>query len=135
MDQTISNIFHEHGYSLTKPRQAILNVLLSSPLSIQEVYGSLLSQEINIDLATIYRTLELLTTFHIVTKTQFEDKAARYELALYQEHHHHLVCEKCGSVEDMPLDEELLLQQIETKSSFKVKKHSLEFFGYCKQCQ
>ncbi len=123
------------GLKITAPRKEILNALSSNLLSAQEVAMVLKEKGFNTDLVTIYRTLELFTELEIVRKTQFEDKSTRFELIAGQEHHHHLVCIKCGIVEDVVVDEEMLTKQIEEKSQFKLQRHALEFFGFCKRCQ
>lgn len=87
------------------------------------------------DLVTVYRTLDLFTQLGLVQKTQFGDQTVRYELVGATGHHHHLVCEQCGSIEDVPLDEQMLLGQVGKKSKFQVTRHVLEFFGRCVKCQ
>ena len=123
------------GLKITAPRKELLNALSSNPLSAQELATLLREKGFSTDLVTIYRTLDLFTELGIVRKTQFEDKIARFELTTGQEHHHHLVCIKCAVVEDVLINEELLTKQIEEKSQFKVQRHALEFFGFCKRCQ
>ncbi len=123
------------GYKLTTPRVEILKILSSTnPLSAQEVFDTVKNKGIEIDLVTAYRTLELFKDLGMIQKIQFEDKIARYELA-EGEHHHHLVCIKCGNVEDVEINEELFVKQIEKQSNFKVQRHALEFFGFCQNCQ
>lgn len=125
----------QNRYRITQARREIINVLTFSPLEVKEIAECLARKRVKIDLATIYRTLERLVLLGLVSKTQFEDKTAKYELIDKQSHHHHLVCEKCGSVEDIPLNEERLMEQIKNQSEFMVFRHNLEFFGACKQCQ
>ncbi len=123
------------GYKLTTPRVEILKILSSTnPLSAQEVFDAIKNKGIEIDLVTAYRTLELFKDLGMIQKIQFEDKIARYEL-VEGEHHHHLVCIKCGNVEDVEINEELFVKQIEKQSNFKVQRHALEFFGFCQNCQ
>lgn len=106
------------------------------PASAHEVMEVLKQKNVRTDLATIYRTLDLFGELGLVEKIQFGDKTARYELTAGQtHHHHHLICDNCGKVEDIPLDEKVLTGQIEEKSKFKVDRHSLEFFGMCVKCQ
>jgi Fur family transcriptional regulator, ferric uptake regulator len=66
---------------------------------------------------------------------QFQEGKLRYELA-GKEHHHHLVCENCGKIEDV-LSRVIpaLEEEIKNKHKFLVKRHSLEFFGLCEDCQ
>lgn len=122
------------GLKVTAPRKEILRILSSHPMSAQELHSVLKEKGFNVDLVTIYRTLELFTNLELVRKTQFEDKIARYELVSGQEHHH-LVCIKCGIVEDVIINEDKFVKEIEKQSEFKVERHALEFFGFCNLCQ
>ncbi|OGG30076.1 hypothetical protein A2973_02495 [Candidatus Gottesmanbacteria bacterium RIFCSPLOWO2_01_FULL_49_10] len=126
---------HETGHRLTTPRRRILDVLPATPTSAQELFGMLRRKGVKSDLVTVYRTLDLFTRLGLVQKTQFGDQTARYELVGATGHHHHLVCEQCGSIEDVPLDEQMLLGQVGKKSKFQVTRHTLEFFGRCIKCQ
>ena len=123
------------GLKITAPRREILQALSSRPLSAQEVAYVLKEKGFSTDLVTIYRTLELFNDLGIVRKTQFEDKIARFELTAGQEHHHHIVCIKCGFAEDVVVNEEVLTEQIAKQSNFKLERHALEFFGFCNRCR
>lgn len=70
------------------------------------IFGQKKSPEIG--LATVYRTLEILTELHIVNKISFDDGLARYDLRKEgAEHfHHHLLCLECGNIEE--IEEDLL---------------------------
>lgn len=129
-----TNLLKQTGFKITTPRKEILNTLSREPLSAQEVFEVLKQKGFNPDLVTVYRTLDLFTKLEIVRKIQFEDKIARFEL-LSDKHHHHLVCIKCGSLDDVIINEEILVRQIKKQSKFKVERHALEFFGFCKGCQ
>ncbi len=133
--KSLLGILKKSGYKITGPRLDILKTISSkTPLCAQEVYELLRRKSKNVDLVTIYRTLELFCDLGIVQKSVFEDKIARFELIRDEDHHHHLVCIRCGHVEEVSLDETRFVNQIETKSNFKIQRHSLEFFGFCKNC-
>jgi len=54
-----------------------------------------------------------------------------------ESHHHHIVCEQCGALEDIENCNQVSLQKeiLKHSKSFKViNSHSLEFFGICKNC-
>jgi len=121
------------GHRLTKPREQILATISYSPLSATQIFDQLKQKHFTIDLTTIYRTLELFCQLNIVQKVHFDDQVVRYEAM--DTHHHHLICEKCGAIEDIPLSEKGLLKQVESKSKFKINRHNLEFFGSCIHCQ
>lgn len=56
-----------------------------------------------IGLATVYRTLEILTDLKIVDKVSFNDGVARYDLRKEgaKHFHHHLLCLECGNIEEV----------------------------------
>ena len=79
---------------ITKKREAILDEL-------KKYHGALSAAELHarlpqIDLATIYRTVELFTNEKIIKKLHFTDGEAKFEYQ--QEPHHHAVCEQCEKV-------------------------------------
>lgn len=130
---SIKEKLSSQGYRMTKPRQAIFANLDHEPQSVAEISDRLKKQKIKIDKVTIYRTLTQFVKLGIVEETQFKDKISVYELA-DQEHHHHVICDNCGKIEDICLDEKILVEAAKKNSSFKIKSHHLEFFGLCKKC-
>ena len=132
---TVSKLLHKKGYRLTKQREQILDVLSSHPQSVEDILTKLKSEGVFIDKVTIYRTLDCFAELGIAGKIQFKDKAAMFELLEGSGHHHHLVCDNCGAIEDIPLSEALLLNQVKKQTDFQVNSHMLEFFGLCPTCQ
>jgi Fur family ferric uptake transcriptional regulator len=137
----------EYGYRLTMPREAILDVLSKSSkhLSAEDIYLEVHKTYPAIGLTTIYRTLGLLAEMGLVSKFDFGDGIARYELAIGPKgvrHHHHLICTDCGRVIDytdfIDEEEELLLKterELSKKYNFEIKNHHLQFFGLCDECR
>lgn len=137
----IKKQLHSSSYKLTPQREATVRVLLENEedhLSAEDVYLLVKEKAPEIGLATVYRTLELLTELKIVDKINFGDGVSRYDLR--QEgaahFHHHLVCIECGAVdeilEDLLDDVEPIVEQ---KFRFKIKDHRLTFHGICHRCQ
>ncbi|MCR4277149.1 MAG: transcriptional repressor [Candidatus Roizmanbacteria bacterium] len=122
------------GIRYTKPRKLVFEALehLSKPVSANEINDYLKNK---IDLTSVYRTLSLLIKSEMVNVILFGEGKKRYELKNKNEHHHHLVCEKCGDVKDVEMKESSLLKSVEERSKFVIKKHNLEFFGLCPDCQ
>ncbi len=131
----ISQILRQKGYRLTHQRQQILDVLTVFPQSVEDVISALKSKNESIDRVTVYRTLDCFVDLGVASKTQFKDKTAKYELLKEAHHHHHLVCDHCGSVEDIALNEAFLIRKVSEQTNFQVKSHSLEFFGLCANCR
>ncbi len=143
MDNKLSEIrrqLQEDGYKLTPQREATVQILLENTehLSAEEIYMLVKDKAPDIGLATVYRTLELLSELRIVHKLNFGDGVARYEITDDNEehHHHHLVCLECGRLEEF--EDDLLgeiEQKIEKTKEFQIIDHRLSFFGYCKECK
>ncbi len=123
---------------LTGPRLAILKVLQDHPhpLSNKEIFKLLAAEEC--DLATVYRSVHLLEDLGLVTRFDFGDGVARFEVCRRDgaAHHHHLVCTSCSAV--VELDGCLALEwenRIARENGFRGVTHKLEFFGVCPRCQ
>ncbi|MCX7708566.1 MAG: transcriptional repressor [Clostridia bacterium] len=130
----------ERGYKLTHQRQAVLDVVLNHEgqhLSTEEIYELVKATNPEIGLATVYRTLLLLDRMELVYKIDLDDGCNRYEINRHNEdhRHHHLICTKCGMVEEVQEDLlDSLEEQILKKNNFVVKDHRVKFYGYCKNC-
>jgi Fur family ferric uptake transcriptional regulator len=142
MRQTIQHIRYllgEQGYSWTRARSAVLTVLTSSPspLRAEEIHRALRDARIN--LSSVYRVLRLFATLNIVRRVELGERAARYELADdYRDHHHHLVCDACGRIQDVatcPVEAADLPRRIRRRTGFAVRSHVLELFGLCRSCR
>ena len=123
-------------HKLTTQRRTVLKVFIEHP---GEVYGILREQSMDIGLATVYRSLDLLAELGILQKMEFGDGCSRYEVGTMtpDEHqHHHMICMKCGKVFEFQDD---LLDKLEKdickKSGFKIVDHQVKFYGYCRECQ
>lgn len=132
--QKIKEKLAANGCRMTKQRQEIFAVLSHHPQSVLEIAEKLNKKAIKIDKVTVYRSLDNFVKLGLAAATQFKDKVTVYELADH-DHHHHIVCEKCGKVEDVCLDENLLMKAVKKLSSFEITNHHLEFFGFCRHCQ
>ncbi len=143
MEQRIEKIKQQlqaQSYKLTSQREAIVRILLQNEkdhLSAEEVFMLVREVEPDIGLATVYRTLELLTELKILHKMNFGDGVARYDLHTEnsEHHHHHLVCVKCGAVDEI-MDDMLgpIEQKVEKEYHFKILDHRLVFHGTCYRC-
>lgn len=126
----------ELGLKTTKARVGLLEILKTGrPLDVAESIKLLKKRGIKADQATVYRSLATFSKKGVVREIHFNDGVVRFELAKRPEHHH-AVCIKCGSVEDiMDCSVEKIEKEIQTKKGFTVMNHSLEFFGVCKKCK
>jgi len=123
---------------VTGPRQAILDLLRRSqhPLTRKQVFARLRAGDC--DLATVYRSMQVLEEMGIVKRYDFGDGVGRFELVAEGEdgHHHHLICTRCSQV--VELDGCFLADlegRIAERNGFRDISHRLEFFGICPTCQ
>lgn len=139
--ERIKDALQEARYKLTPQREVTVRVLLENEkdhLSAEDVFMKVKDKYPEIGLATVYRTLELLSDLKVLDKINFGDGVSRYDLRKEgaNHFHHHLVCMECGSVEE--IEEDLLLEAekvVEKDYNFKVLDHRLTFHGICKICQ
>ncbi len=129
------------GYKLTPQRRAILDIIIEHEgqhLSSEEIYDFVKACCPDIGLATVYRTLQLLSDLKVLSRLNLDDGCVRYELIHDDEehHHHHLICTECGKVIEVVVDLlEPLENEIEKNYNFKINDHKLKFFGICETCQ
>jgi len=104
-------------------------------LSAEDIYKILLEAGEDIGLATIYRVLTQFEEAGLVVKHNFEGGQSVFELDLGT-HHDHLVCMKCGRVEEF-IDQliEARQQEIAEKAGYTMTDHSLNIYGICATCQ
>ncbi len=125
------------GHSQTKPRRQILEAFLDNdkPLTPSAVRKQLPDR--NINLASVYRTIELFCRLGVLAEVDHVQEGHRYELSdEYRGHHHHLVCNSCGKTEDFEDCElEGLEKLIRRRFHFEITRHDLRFIGLCQRCQ
>jgi len=103
-------------------------------ISAEEIYTQVVARYPNVNISTVYRTLELLERLGMVTKTDLGGGRVRYHPA-EKGHHHHLVCRECGAVID--LDESVLASLKDAlirEYGFIADLRHLAILGRCVNC-
>ncbi len=127
----------EAGLKITMPRLKILQILEQSSthhLSAEDVYKALSEMGEEVGLATVYRVLTQFESAGLIHRHNFEGGFSVFELS-QGEHHDHLVCVKCGRVEEF-VDELIEQRQkmIAEQAGFKMTDHALNIYGLCPEC-
>lgn len=128
------------GLKVTVPRLKILQLLETSEirhLAAEDVYKLLLESGDDVGLATVYRVLTQFETAGLVQRHHFEGGRSVFELSRNElEHHDHMVCVKCGQVEEF-FDEiiEKRQNEIAERMGFEVTDHSHYLYGLCPKCK
>jgi len=137
--EKFQNLLKENTLKFTKQRELVLKFLYENNghFTPEDIY-TLLKQEnpeINIGIATVYRTLTLLETSQIASSISFGVQGKKYELGL-KKHHDHLICTKCGEIIEF-FDEtiEERQEEIAKKFNFQMTDHTMKIVGLCENCQ
>ena len=122
------------GLKVTVPRVKVLSIFETSKvrhLSAEDVYKLMLSEDMDIGLATVYRVLTQFEQAGILLRSNFESGKAVFELN-EGSHHDHLVCLDCGRVEEF-FDEKIEDRQkkIAEEKGFQLEEHALALYGHC----
>jgi Fur family ferric uptake transcriptional regulator len=124
------------GLRVTPQRLLVMQALASDSghMTADEIMRWTAERYPAINLATIYRTLDLLTSVGLVTQTDLGSGAAHFEL-VGDTLHHHLICEHCGDM--VEVDDALLApvrERLLRDHGFRASARHIALFGACKQC-
>ena len=122
------------GLKVTGPRMKILGLFETADqrhLTADDVYRLLLSEHVDVGLATVYRVLTQFEQAGLLIRHHFEGDKAVFELN-QGKHHDHLVCLQCGKVEEF-YDPEIEKRQdrVAKERGYAVREHSLYLFADC----
>ena len=104
-------------------------------ISIDDLHKHIQDKDATIGIATLYRTMKLLTEAGLAEMHNFNEKTT-YEHLYQVKHHDHLICKLCGRTVEFehPLIEKYQLE-ICQQHGFTLKSHRMELFGICNECQ
>lgn len=132
-----SDALRREGLRLTRSRRTILQVLANSPdhLKVAEIHRRAQTIDAKIGLASVYRTMDLLTRLGLVRQVQMNHRHRHYAPA-GDDHGHHLVCNGCGRVvEFSDCQVETLARTMARRTRFVIEGHSVELYGRCPDCR
>ena len=127
------------GHRSSAARREVIEAVatLGCSMTAREIADLLRERGSKVGLASVYRALELLDRNGLVQRFDVGEGTARYEPALPSgEHHHHIVCDTCGTVEafeDAQL--ERAIDGLAGKTDFTVAAHDVTLHGECPACQ
>jgi Fe2+ or Zn2+ uptake regulation protein len=123
-------------YRKSQQRERILKILkeTKSHPTADWIYMRLKEEIPELSLGTVYRNLKVLMDQGLIQKLPFGSTFDRFEAKIAP--HYHLVCEKCGLVEDFEMPQYAAINsQAEKMSEFKISRHRIDFFGICGKCR
>ncbi len=133
-ESNLKSMLRSMNLKVTNQRLFILKALNKGPkthVTAKDVFEQVHSEYPHIGFATVYRFLKETSRFGITSELRIGYSPARYELKI-KEHHHHIVCTKCGKI--IEFQNELIEKQIRKISKdykFKMEHHIFELYGRC----
>jgi Fur family transcriptional regulator, ferric uptake regulator len=125
------------GLKSTHQRERIVRAFFAAGrhVSAEELYHQIRSQDPNVGLVTVYRTLKLLRQAGLATERKFGDAYARFDPNPADWAHHHLICTRCGKIQEFQ-DTTLraLGAKVARSQGFTVTEQRLELYGVCREC-
>jgi Fur family ferric uptake transcriptional regulator len=123
------------GLRQTKQRRIILDAVLAlgSHVDAEAISREARSLDDSIGLATVYRSLQLMTGAGILVERKFDKERAHFELSdTLVQHHDHFICTTCGKIVEF-YDEDLenLQEKIAERLGFRLTDHRVDLFGNC----
>jgi Fur family ferric uptake transcriptional regulator len=125
------------GLKATRQRALIVRAFFGAGqhLSAEELYHQIYAQAPGIGLVTVYRTLKLLRDAGLATERRFGESYARFDPSPADRPHNHLICTRCGKIQEfrnrgLPH----LQQKVARGYGFAVNECKLELYGLCRDC-
>ena len=125
------------GLKLTRQRETICEVFFAQKghCRAEEILNQARLMDANVSLATVYRTLKILQENDFAIAHNFKEGQALFE-PNFEAHHDHLICTKCGRIDEFVNDEIERLQKAVAKAhGFTLTHHKMEIYGLCTDCQ
>jgi Fur family peroxide stress response transcriptional regulator len=129
-------VLRDMGCKVTPQRLAIYEVLRNCNMhpTAETIYSIISADYPTMSLATVYKTLDLLKESGIIQELNIGENTSRYDVL--PKPHPHIICTKCGKIEDLdiPLSKGLLTKA-KKASGYDIQNFQLYFFGVCNYCK
>jgi len=133
-ETAIIQALRNKGYRATSQRIAISRLVLSSRdhPSARQVCKKVREAHPTVSLATVYKTLQVLSGLRLVQELSFPDTEARFDSRMKP--HLNLICEQCGSVADSEDRAAEAVVKAAGREGFMVSGQRLDVYGLCEKC-
>jgi len=135
--RTYLNKLREQGYRITPQREIIVEIMAhcGKHMSAEEVMKKARKKTKSMNIATVYRTLDLLVENGLASRIDLDNGKTAYATG---EHgpHIHLVCKHCGSITEISeRDISTFLEKIEKRYNFDCRPYHFSIHGLCSNCK
>jgi Fur family ferric uptake transcriptional regulator len=126
------------GLKHSRQRDLVAEVFfeIGGHVSVEQLVAAARRTDPRVSVATVYRTMKLLADCGLAFPRQFDGIQTRYEPAAGRPHHDHLICTRCGLIEEFAEERiETLQTRVADTHGFQVETHKLELYGRCASCR
>ncbi len=127
----------KEGLKATRQRDLIVRVFADCKdhIGVEDLVQLVKQQDAAVGYATVYRTLKLLVQAGLASVRHFGDGFARFE-PRHEEHHDHMICEKCGTIAEFHNEKiEELQEEVVRSRGWTLRRHRHELYGLCPNCR
>ncbi|CAN5730649.1 Fur family transcriptional regulator [soil metagenome] len=130
----LTDRFRSQGLKVTPQRQAIFRILHGSHVhpTAESVHAEVRRDMPTVSLRTVYQTLNDLTAMGEISQIDVGLGSSRFDPNLAP--HHHLVCDGCGRVDDVAVDQPEIVMPAGSSSGFELRRTEIVFRGRCASC-
>jgi Fur family ferric uptake transcriptional regulator len=133
---TLIEELRRQGYRLTPQREMIVEAVAHAGrhVTAEEVHEQVQARTSAVNVATVYRTLDLLVELGLISRADLGAGKVTYASPIHGPHCH-LVCRRCGCVIEADCSViEALERQIEEQYGFAAEMHHFAISGLCAEC-
>lgn len=128
------NSLREHNLKATPQRLAIVDALyINGHMNTETLYSLMIKKFSSISLATIYKNINIMIEKSFIQEVKLPHAKSVYELT--KTSHSHLLCKKCGAIEDIEINLDAMMDKISKTNQFQIDKTDFILSGNCKNCQ
>ena len=137
-EKVFLEMLRERGFRLTPQREMVLSVMheIEGFATAEEIHARVQEHSSSVDISTVYRTLELLQEFELVSWIELDDGRRRYELLGVHGRHLHLACHSCGEIVGIDLQEaQPFIDYLAQAHGFSAELDHITIPGLCQRCR
>lgn len=135
--EAIIDLLQSKGYKITESRKCLLDILFDNIhqlLTIESLYEFMIEKKPKINKSTLYRNMETFQSLNLLFKKVSENGTASYKLICSNKHHHHMICDACGTIVVYDKCDFKKYTQFARANGFHLTGHTLELHGLCAKC-
>jgi len=127
-------LLQEHGLKATPQRMELLSIIQESGhISVDDMYLEIKKKYSSISLATLYKNIHAMMDSTLLQEIKIPHQKPKYEIQ--KNSHGHLLCKQCGSITDVPLQTNTLMNTMVKEDGFTPEDIHVVVSGVCLACQ